>query len=112
MTGDGLCFPAVGDSTPAPVATPLKGRVVDRQGMPVANWGFLACPRKGICQNVHTDASGDFVFAATNTGEMILQPRVRNCGKLQIPRQEHSYAVRAADDNYVEWVVSGYPCVR
>ena len=90
----------------------VEGRVVDRQGMPVANWGFLACPRKGICQNVHTDASGDFVFAATNTGEMVLQPRVRNCGKLQIPRQERSYAVRAADDNYVEWVVSGYPCVR
>ena len=88
----------------------VEGRVVDRQGLPVASWAFLACPRKGVCQNVRTDASGDFVFAATNTGEMILQPRVRNCGKLQIPRQEHSYAVRAADDNYVEWVVSGYPC--
>ncbi len=89
----------------------VEGRVIDSGGMPVASWGFLACPRKGVCQMVTTDASGDFVFAATNTGEMILQPRVRNCGKLQIPRQERSYAVRAADDNSVEWVVDGYPCV-
>ena len=90
----------------------VEGRVVDRQGMPVANWGFLACPRKGVCQNVRTDASGDFVFAATNTGEMSLRPRIGDCVKQTFPTERRSYVVRAADDNYVEWVVDGDPCVR
>ena len=90
----------------------VAGRVVDRQGMPVASWGFLACPASGVCQNVRTDASGDFVFAATNTGEMTLRPRIGDCGKQTFPTERRSYVVRAADDNYVEWVVDGDPCVR
>ena len=90
----------------------VEGRVIDSGGMPVVSWGFVACPDSGLCQNVATDGSGDFVFAATNTGEMTLRPRFGDCGKQTFPTQRRSYVVRAADDNYVEWVVSGYPCVR
>ena len=89
----------------------VEGRVVDRQGMPVANWGFVACPPNGQCQNVTTDASGDFVFAATNTGEMILEPHFGDCSTQTVATVRLGYVVRAADDNYVKWVVSGYPCV-
>ena len=89
----------------------VEGRVIDSGGMPVVSWGFVACPDSGLCQNVATDASGDFVFAATNTGEMTLRPRFGDCGKQTFPTERRSYVVRAADDNYVEWVVDGYPCV-
>ena len=89
----------------------VEGRVIDSGGMPVASWGFIACPDSGMCQNVATDASGDFVFAATNTGEMTLRPRFGDCGKQTFPTERRSYLVRAADDNHVEWVLDGYPCV-
>ena len=90
----------------------VEGRVIDSGGMPVVSWGFVACPDTGFCQNVATDASGDFVFAATNTGEMTLRPRIGDCVKQTFPTERRSYVVRAADDNYVEWVVDGAPCVR
>ena len=87
----------------------VEGRVIDSEGMPVASWGFIACPDSGMCQNVATDALGDFVFAATNTGEMTLRPRFGDCGKQTFPTERRSYVVRAADDNYVEWVVERLP---
>ena len=90
----------------------VEGRVIDSEGMPVASWGIVACPDSGLCQNVATDASGDFVFAATNTGEMSLRPGIGDCVNQTFPTERRSFVVRAADENYVEWVVDGDPCVR